>query len=1030
MSVARISCVLKSAVVLAWLTIGGNVASHAAPVNTPPAKTSVRSGNHPDFGRIVIDTNGNTSYRVDQDGDHVVVRFADDVTLGDVTLGNAPASPRNVVAMTTDGQTLDLTVTHGARLHVMRLDGRVVVDVLDSTGNAAPPAKPRESNVRPEAGRRHQPSPASSPGPGDRPAAASPAATPIASTGAARVPAVEQALPQLDPSASGMAPSGMAPSGMPPSGMPPSGMPPSSSSPAGSASSEPTSADPGVVQMTQQIPPGRDVMPPNEGPIALLARRVKLPKEMDGSGFLVPFGPATGAASFRSGDSTYIVFDERRPVDMSALRSDPMFSATSVQLLPNGTLFRIPLPASRSIALTQIQQGWRIATLTTVPKQQPIAVSVTDGRLSLAAKQPGDVISLADPETGATLLVGTQHRPGQGLAANRRGTEFILRSTIQGVVVEALSDTVVLKQIPTGFTLTGGPIGLLLSPATTATDALMDAALLTRRLNLSTLPPDALRRLARKQLADAASTPPLARGPKHRIAAESFLSLGLAAEAESLLHMAAEQDPKEAASADTGALTAIAALLAGRPEEASALADPRLDGTDEISLWRAMRQAMQDDGSPRAAAAFAATAPLVFQYPKPIRDHILPLIVETMIKGGEIAPASRLLDQRKNDPALAYARALMRQAEGDTDEALNMLDAVANGRDQFDRARAAIRAVELRLAAGKLDKVQAADALDKLLYAWRGDARELALRERVADLRGQTGAWPVALATLKQAEIDFPERATTIHDLQKGMFAEMIRDQGEQPISPVDFVSTVAENASLMPDSSDDGAAQQSLADRLLALDLPDRARPVLEKLMRAAKSDATKARFGLSLATLESRAGNDAGAQAVLDASESQDLPPDLVEPRTILRAGSVSRMGDPAAAAALLAPLHTSRATEARAQIAENAADWAGAEQAWSENVALTLPESGMLDENQTRTMLRLATATARASDDAGLAALRAKYSNRVAASPLADMFRLLTAEPIRTAADIKRSQQEVSLAASLPADLKALRPGPVAR
>ncbi len=83
----------------------------------------------------------------------------------------------------------------------------------------------------------------------------------------------------------------------------------------------------------------------------------------------------------------------------------------------------------------------------------------------------------------------------------------------------------------------------------------------------------------------------------------------------------------------------------------------------------------------------------------------------------------------------------MQQADGDTDRALSMLDALANGHDQFDRARAAVRAVELRLATRKLDKSQAADALDKLLYAWRGDARELALRERIADLRGQTGAW-------------------------------------------------------------------------------------------------------------------------------------------------------------------------------------------------------------------------------------------------------------------------------------------------
>ena len=186
--------------------------------------------------------------------------------------------------------------------------------------------------------------------------------------------------------------------------------------------------------------------------------------------------------------------------------------------------------------------------------------------------------------------------------------------------------------------------------------------------------------------------------------------------------------------------------------------DPKLNGTDEIELWRAVRQAMQDEGSPHAAAVFATTAPLVFRYPVPIREHILPLIAETMILGGEIESAALLLKTRKDDPKLAYARALLSNAEGKSDHALTMLDTLANGHDQFDRARAAVRAVELRLAAGVLDKNQAADALDKLLYAWRGDARELALRERVAELRGQTGGWRVALATLRQAATHFPEQ--------------------------------------------------------------------------------------------------------------------------------------------------------------------------------------------------------------------------------------------------------------------------------
>jgi hypothetical protein len=46
-------------------------------------------------------------------------------------------------------------------------------------------------------------------------------------------------------------------------------------------------------------------------------------------------------------------------------------------------------------------------------------------------------------------------------------------------------------------------------------------------------------------------------------------------------------------------------------------------------------------------------------------------------------------------------------------------------------------------------------------------------------------------------------------------------------------------------------------------------------------------------------------------------------------------------------------------------------------------------------------------------------------MASGPLADMFRLLTADPVRSTADLKRSGQEATLAGGLPGQLKALQP-----
>jgi hypothetical protein len=230
-----------------------------------------------------------------------------------------------------------------------------------------------------------------------------------------------------------------------------------------------------------------------------------------------------------------------------------------------------------------------------------------------------------------------------------------------------------------------------------------------------------------------------------------------------------------------------------------------------------------------------------------------------------------------------------------------------------------------------------------------------------------------------------------------------------------------------MPAGGGDPALEEQLADRLLALDLPDRAKPLLQKLMKSVPSTTGQARFGATLAALESRENDDAGALAALDASEVPDLPPGLAEKRALLRANAMAHRGDTAGAAALLASVATPASKEARADILERAQDWTGAEQAWSDYLASALPDSGGLDDGQSRSVLRLATATARAGDDAVLGALKAKYSGRIAPGALADMFNLLTEKPVTQTGDLQRAKQEASLAQTLSADMKALEAHP---
>jgi hypothetical protein len=215
------------------------------------------------------------------------------------------------------------------------------------------------------------------------------------------------------------------------------------------------------------------------------------------------------------------------------------------------------------------------------------------------------------------------------------------------------------------------------------------------------------------------------------------------------------------------------------------------------------------------------------------------------------------------------------------------------------------------------------------------------------------------------------------------------------------------------------------LADKLLALDLPNRAGPVLDKLMRAAPAGPARATFGVRLAKLRMGEVDAEGALAALAASDAAGLPTPLNEQRVMLRAEAQARRGDVAGAIATLSGLDSDAAVEARASILEQAKDWAGADQALASYVAKTVPESGDLDDAARRLLLRLATAAARAGDEATLVTLRAQQEKRMGTGPLADMFRLLTEDPVQGAADLGRAGREVGYARALPANLQAMRP-----
>jgi hypothetical protein len=934
----------------------------AASAGTGP---ELRSGDHPGFGRVVLALPPGTTAQPAQDGDRLTLRFSPAAPVAAV-----PRAPRNVRALNASPGVVELVLAPGTQLRRSRLGDRIVLDVLD------PPSAVT-----------------SRPAPARQPHVSAP---------------IRHGFP-IDRHTEDVA-------AAPPPPPPPPQQPPPATPP--------------------QPPPAPQVVAVAEAqaePMRLAASAAPLPEGIAGRAASLPFDPQVGAAAFRRGDTAVVVFDQRRPIDMAGLRDDPIFATAAIQLLPGATVLRLKLPATLALSLTRSPTAWTIAAIPEAAREIAHAIrpEPADGVLRLPADGPGQVVSVPDHGTGGVLLVGTQLRPGQSIAVTRRAPEFALLATWQGVAVEPVSDSLSMRVNPQGFAVdVGAGRALALSVPSADSLAAVDAQNLTRRFDFPAAGTETLLRRLQAATAAAASAPARARGPRRMEVAQAMLALGMGAEAQSTLALSVAEDGRLADDPGLIGLSAIAALLAGRPAEAAGMADPRLTGSDEIALWRAIRIAMTRQAAPDAAALFAADLKLLLAYPAPLRDRLLPLAAETMATGGELAAAQKLLAERADDHSLDLARAYALQQDArakgaDPKPALAALDRVAAGPDRLARARAATEAVELRLSSGEITPAQAADALEALVFAWRGGALELNLRQRVAELRARSGAFRPALAMLREAADIWPDQRPALQARLTATFAEALAQDASKPLPPLELVALAEENADLIPAGEAGQALAARLADRLTALDLPRRAVPLLEKLAAQAPAGPARAELGGRLAGLLATQGDASGALAALTRTASTGLPAPLAESRTLVFARAAAAAGDLPSATAALAALGTDPAAALRAELLEAAKDWPAAQAALRDLAARAIPAEGPLDEAQARILLRLASAAAQTGDEATLAALREHDTLRLPDGKLAEMFRVLTAGPVQGVGDLPRAARETKLARALPDALRTLTP-----
>ena len=753
------------------------------------------------------------------------------------------------------------------------------------------------------------------------------------------------------------------------------------------------------------------------GPVSLTATVLDDPDPAL-KGLFLPFETAVGAAAFARGDDVLVVFDVARPFDLSTVQDDQLGARSTIQLLPDATILRLRMNHAANIVLRRLPGGWLIQASGSSQVSKAITPSVGNGVLRLPVADAGRSVVVPDPQTGGNLLVGTIRSGHDAVETRRRGSTGIVERTIQGVVVDPLSDRLELRPVTGAFLLSGPGLEALNTRDVASGSNAGGNVQVARVMALTPGSPELLYRRFKEAKAAAAAAPPEARYAPRLVAAEDALALGDYEEAATIAHVAMADDAREAAAPPPRLVIAAAALLHHQSGDVDLLDDPRASSDGESGLWRAVKLAERNPDSPEAARLFAASLPLLRSYPAPLQAFLLPLAGESLVRGGNDAQAA-LVDQLPAGHALRFARALLAERRGQKQVALTELDRLAADPEIPLADKAVEAGVDIRQKAPGSNPKKLADILEGHLLDARISGHDVASRFRLAELRAQAGQWQTSLDLLKETATFYPEQETEtrrrVGQVLTRMTSSPLKTGDEEALAEA---AVIEANAGMLPEGADGARISLFLAERLGALDLPERAAPILREMLHAAAPGVEKAELGLKLAGLDFQQNDLAGVQAALQDSDPGDLPPGLATARLIVMARSLAGAGQLDQALATIAALNTDEALDLKANLLARRGDWAG-----SSDTLLTLarhyrPASGRLDAAGQDLFLRLASAASRSHDKDRIEQVMSLGGGRFADPGKEALFRLLVSEAAADETDPAKILSEVTMLRRNPA------------
>ncbi len=814
---------------------------------------------------------------------------------------------------------------------------------------------------------------------------------------------------------------------------------------AAAAAPAPTTAGPTTTTVAPApVAPGAEVKPvPADEAKTQAAAGPKGPTLIFDTG-----GPASIAVYPRAGQ-LYIVFDRPMPIGAGKISGPGSELMGKIEPVPatGGSAFRTKVGPMVWPTVERQGTSWKIAS-----SARPANMSgandlqidaepdfLLGARLVVRAPDAATVVQISDPDVGDRVQVVPLPGPGLGVAESHRYPDLEVMPSYQGVVIRPISDNVTVRPVKEGVELTSAG-GLHMSPAADAGNPAIAAAsggsapqpvpsslaaapqplggaspaleapkgpqLQGRRLfNLPAWKHGDLDHFteARQDLQLAVVNGPESERPKAQLdLARFYFANGFGQETLGMLDVLQQSQPDLEGWPEFRALRGAARVLTGDLEGGEAdLTIPSLANNPEAALWRAAIAADKRDW-PKAMEGFKATSAILSSYPDPMIGKLGLRAAEAALETRDSTNAKRLLDrvlersgpEAEERPDMQYLRGLYYAQTGDTDRAREQLTLSYESLDRLYRAKAGLALTNLELAEGKMSPTAAAEQLAGLTFTWRGDDLEMQIRSRMGEVLIAGGKYPEGFNTMKETAAlvaDTPRAEAITKDMSR-IFADLFKD-GAARLPTLEALKLYDQFRELTPVGEAGDEIIRQLAERLISIDLLNRAADLLQHQVEYRLSGLDKARMGTRLASIRLLDSKPEEALKALELSNVPGIPADLMGERRLMQAKALAELNRGDDALRLLVDDDSTNANLLRVDIAWRGQKWDAAALALSKVIGPPPTPGTALNPEASQLVLNRAVALALAGDGTGLSLMRKEFEGAMKGGPNEDAFRVLT-------------------------------------